>query len=104
MGTLAALIGYQTKAASVDGVIGIGHVNFAFTEAELVDADCAMITAFTNPIVFTVDDVTPTSTLGIYLAAADVATVRGNVNVMNLQFIKAGATAATVSVTLFKFS
>jgi hypothetical protein len=105
MGTLQASKGYQTKAATITNAAkAIDHADFGFTDAELEAADYAVITAFAASVVVTTDATTPTATLGTFIGVEDPVTVSGNQNINNLQFIRAGSTDATVSISLYKYS
>ena len=96
---------YQTKSATISNTAkGIDHGDFDFSASEIADADYARVTAYTQPVVMTIDGTTPTSTLGEYMAAAGTSVVEGNQNVGKISLIRAGGSDATVSITLLKYS
>ena len=102
MATMVAQKAFQTKALAITGTAK-AIASFGFSTAELTKADRAVITAFAQPVVIAVDGNTPTSTLGTYVGANDSITIDGNLNINNLQIIKAGATDSTASMTLYAF-
>lgn len=105
MASIQAPTAYQTKTCTVTtpGVVTMATAGWSWTAGNVALADQAVITAHSNPITITWDGTAPTATTGLYVPAFSTVVVTGNANVQALQFIRAGAGDAVVSITLEKF-
>lgn len=73
-----------------------------FTALQLSTAERARITCLTQPIAFRYDGGTVTAN-GHYMAVGAEVEIIGNVNIKNLQFIRASGSDGRVTITLESF-
>ena len=98
-----ALTAYASGTMTISGTaILISNATLAFSAAELAAADEAVVTAHAQPLNLLTDGTAPTATYGISVGAEANYTIVGNTNIQAAQFIKQGATDATISVVLYK--
>lgn len=104
---VSAARAYAFRAGTISSTaVVMGDVSGAaqgFSAAELDVADVARIRCATNPIVFRYDGGVPTASVGHYLAANDETFVYGAENIRALQFIRAGGSDGSVSITLERY-
>lgn len=100
-----APLAYEVKSNTISNTAeGISHADWSWSSGYVAQAEQAVISCHTNGIVFTYDGTTPTSTLGILLAAGERYTVKGNANILNISMIRSGGSDALVCVQLEKHS
>ena len=93
---------FNHEQLSVDGVTGFTAAEYQPTTAGARVATKAIVTVDpTNPIRWTMDGTTPSSTVGHYLVN-DTIEIQGFANIKAFRAIKQGATAAGVSVTYLR--
>jgi len=98
-------VAYRTKAATVgNAAVALSAAGWSWTAGDLAAADVAQVSAIGQGVSMTWDGTTPTSALGMPIAAGSTVAVEGNANIQAIQLIRSGGSDATVSVTLEKFS
>lgn len=86
-------IGYESITVSTTAVA------LAASNAGYLSADFAMLTVESNPISFTLDGRTPTSTIGHAAAVGSKIDLENNWEINNFQMIRSGGADATVKVS-----
>lgn len=95
---------YRTKTHTISSTaVAISAVAWGWTAGDLATAERAFITSHTTGVVMTWDGTTPTTTLGMAIAAGATVEVIGNGNVQAIQLIRSSGSDATASVTLEKY-
>jgi hypothetical protein len=93
---------FNHEQLAVNTVVGITLAEYFPAANASVPATTAIVTVDpTNPIRWTMDGTTPSSTVGHYLVN-DSLTIEGFGNIKAFRMIKQGATNAGVSVTLLR--
>lgn len=81
----------------------VSTVALALTSSEYVSGDkkarIAYITVESNPINFTYEGTTPTSTVGHNLTAGSTLILEGYANIVAFRMIRSGGSDATVKIT-----
>jgi len=94
---------YATKSATVSSTAkAISHADFSWGASDLADARRAYISPFSDAVVACWSGETPTATLGHKVDVGGTLVVNGNANINALQFIRAGSSDVTLSITLEK--
>lgn len=96
--TKALEFGSQVISSSVVAISATGASTFALENLAL--AQRARITSGAQPTLFRYDGGDPASGIGHYIAANETVIIDGNVNILNLKFLRAGSSDSTVSITL----
>lgn len=92
---------FNHEQLTVDTAVGFTVAKFAPTDGTRPATRAIVTVDPTNPIRWTMDGTTPSSTVGHYLVN-DSITIEGYGNIKAFRMIKQGATDAGVSVTYLR--
>lgn len=78
-------------------------LTFGFTQAQINAAERARITCASNAVRYRYDGVAPDASTGHLLAVSSETIIEGNINISQLQFIRATGSDGALSITLEKY-
>lgn len=87
-------------ASRIVGAVAVGIDDFAFTAAQITNAQSCTVSAHEGGVNFLLSGGNPTILLGVPLAAGETAIINGRYSVQRLRLIRNSATDANVSIQL----